>query len=128
MVGLPLAVFDGRKNRRKLNQSSNIPIGEIKVDDAGRLLVMPVLPRRENFEFIYRAAMEIRWDQSSRCLVSPSPQQRGWSYVDWFRQTLQAVANEYGVKLQIGPWTKWSVSDAVRNQIEEWWEEQIQKT
>jgi hypothetical protein len=89
----------------------DVVIREIKVDAAGRLVVVPDLPPTEDFRFIYRAAMEVTWDESSRGLSPPVPLPGGWSHPDWFQQIRRAVAEEYGVKLLVDPATKWSASD-----------------
>jgi hypothetical protein len=92
----------------------DVVIREIKVDADGRLVVVPDLPSTEDFRFIYRAAMEVSWDESSRGLSSPVPRPGGWSHPDWFHQISRAVAAEYDVKLLVEPATKWSVSDELR--------------
>jgi len=97
-----------------------ILVREVRVDADGRLLVVPDLTEEEDLAFIYRAAMGIGWDRTTRGLVSPSLRPGGWSYLDWFHQTLRAVADEYGARLLVGAGTKWFVPDDVRHQIEKW--------
>jgi hypothetical protein len=96
----------------------NIPIAEIRVTDSDRLLVVPTLPAGEDFAFIYRAAMEINWEEHVRGLVSPAPRPDGWTHLDWFRQTLAAAANEYDTRLVIDSGTTWYVPDDLRHEIE----------
>jgi hypothetical protein len=48
-----------------------VAIREIKIDAVGRLVVVPDLPGTEDFRFIYRAAKDVTWDESSRGLASP---------------------------------------------------------
>ena len=71
-------------------------IKAILIDESGRLCVFP---ENEKFNFIYRSAMEVHWDQESLFLYSPKP--REWSYFDWYRQILAAVKSEYGYDLSI---------------------------
>jgi len=96
----------------------NISIAEIRVMDSGRLLVVPELPTGEDFAFIYRAAMDINWEGKARGLLSPAPPSGGWSHANWFRQTVAAVANEYGARLVIDTETKWYVPEDLRHDIE----------
>jgi hypothetical protein len=95
-----------------------VAIREIKMNAAGGLAVVPDLRPDEDFGFIYRAAMEVTWDGTARALSCPLPRPGGWSHVEWFRQILRAVANEYGTTLLIDPGTKWSVPADVRGPIE----------
>jgi hypothetical protein len=89
-------------------------IAEIGIDQAGRLYVQPA---KQTFPYVYRAAMEVHWDQARGVLFSPKP--REWSYRQWFRQILDAVTDEYGVHLRIGVGTTWTnVPDLLRTQIE----------
>ena len=78
-------------------------ITEIRVDDAGQLCVVP---ETQTFPFVYRAGMEVRWDELGRFLHSPPP--REWPYVRWFQQIVAAVVSEYGCSLSITPQTRWN--------------------
>jgi hypothetical protein len=69
---------------------------EVGIDQDGKLYVRPTSQR---FPYIYRAAMEVGWDPVRGALFSPKPQE--WSHLDWFRQILAAIADEYGVCLRI---------------------------
>jgi hypothetical protein len=95
-----------------------VAIKEIKMSAAGSLVVVPDLRPGEDFAFIYRAAMEVTWDEAARALSSPLPRPGGWSHVEWFRQILRAAADEYGTALLIDSGTKWSVPADVRGSIE----------
>lgn len=94
-------------------------IAKVGVDSAGRLSVQPLLPAGTDFDQIYRAAMEVSWDASSKHLVSPVP--REWSQADWFKQIVRAVLSEYGTRLYLCPATQWvNVSPGDRAEIERW--------
>lgn len=87
---------------------------EIGIDPEGRLYVRPA---KATFELIYRAAMEVHWDGPERRPFSPKP--RKTTYPQWFRQILDAAADEYGIKLNITEKTNWSnVPDAIKSEIE----------
>ncbi len=89
-------------------------IAEVGIDATGSLYVKP---KRQSFPSIYRAAMDVRWDPATERLFAPKP--REWSYAEWFRQILHAVAQEYQVALLLGPTTGWfDVPAAVRSDIE----------
>jgi hypothetical protein len=95
-----------------------ISVSEIRLDDAGRLLVVPELPAGEDMAFVYRAAKDITWDENSRALAAPAPRPGGWSPLDWYRQIVSAVGDEYGARLAVGPGTKWHVPQELRQEIE----------
>ena len=89
-------------------------IVEVGIDEDGKLYVRPA---NQNFPYIYRAAMGVEWDPVRGILFAPKP--RGWSHLDWFRQILAAVADEYGVRLRVGAATAWSnIPELLRMQIE----------
>jgi len=95
-----------------------VAIKEIRVDESGRLLVVPTLQLHEDLSFIYRAEMEVSWSQAAHGLLSPELRPGGWSYADWFHQIVRAAIDEYGTKLVVDAQTVWSVPGDVRSQIE----------
>jgi hypothetical protein len=77
----------------------------IGIDEDG---VLWVKPATTTFPYIYREAMDVRWDEQRQCLYSHKP--RDWSYVDWFIRIREA-AKEQGVALVFGSITCWSNID-----------------
>jgi len=89
-------------------------IAEVGIDDERRVFVRPV---EGNFEQIYRAAMEVYWDRVTGRLSHPT--RRNWSPLQWYRQIIAAMADEYGVHLQLTEKTVWSnVPSDLRAEIE----------
>jgi hypothetical protein len=100
-------------------QIGQLEIEKIHVDPWGRLFVQPRILADEDFAFIYRAAMEVSWDPLSRSLFAPVP--REWSQVQWYKQIVAAVADEYGTELYVTARTQWqNVSVEERREIEAW--------
>ncbi|MEG3182268.1 hypothetical protein [Sphingomonas sp. LT1P40] len=94
---------------------SQLAIAAVEMDGEGRLFVRPA---SGDFEHIYRAAMEVYWDRSSKRLFHPHAP-RDWTSADWFRQIVAAVASEYGVQLQLMSNTIWvDVPAGARSEIE----------
>jgi hypothetical protein len=91
------------------------PISEVKIDEAGRLLLHP---SKSSFDDLHMAgAWGFRWDQSAGCLASPKPLE--WTYAQWFAHIVEIIASQYGTSLIIEPGTAWtSVPDEVRWEIE----------
>ena len=77
-------------------------IAEVSIDSSVRLHVRPTC---EEFPHVWRAAMEVYWSDSSCTLHSPPP--RTWSYVDWYRQIIEAAKDEYGCTLVLTSGTTW---------------------
>lgn len=89
-------------------------IAEVGIDDEARLYVRPATA---SFDYIYRAAMEVNWDASTRRLFSPKP--REWTYLDWFKQIIAAAADEYGTALRLTSDTGWTkIPASLRAEIE----------
>ena len=88
-------------------------IEAVGIDDDGSLWVKPATC---TFPFIYRAGVEVNWDDRRHCLYAPKP--REWSYSKWFRQIIDAAQSEYGTELRIVPTTFWSnVAASLRQEI-----------
>lgn len=93
-----------------------VNIASVWVDESSRLRVTPDLEPSEDYRFVYRAAMCVSWDPASRSVFPSSP--REWSCAKWFRQLVEAVANEYGTLLVLSRDTEWSgISDEDRAEI-----------
>jgi len=89
------------------------PIEEVSVHEDGSLRLRPA---DGDFEYVYRAATGVRWDPETRELVAPPP--REWTYVDWFRQIVRAVNEEFGQTLAITSATRWTnVAPEIREEL-----------
>ncbi|MEP7322762.1 MAG: hypothetical protein ABI761_12625 [Saprospiraceae bacterium] len=86
---------------------------EIGIDHLDRLFIIPA---HQHFEYIYRSAAEVGWDDKGNFLFSPKP--REWSYFDWYKHIVTIVKTEYGCTLLIKPQTLFSnISDELKEQI-----------
>lgn len=93
-------------------------IAQVMIDDAERLCVTPAA---QSFTMIYRAAIEVHWDNNLRCLYSPKP--REWNYLQWFRHIITGVESECGCSLKLKSETQWkSVPPELQADIEKWME------
>ncbi len=89
---------------------------EIGIDDQERLFIRP---ERQTFEYIYRAAAEVGWDNKAKFLFSPKP--REWNYFMWYRHIIVIAKDEYGCRLHWTDKTKWTnISDELKRQIIEY--------
>jgi hypothetical protein len=82
-----------------------IAVSKIRIDDAGRLHVIPASNPSKMFRFVYRAAMGVEWDEEEQGFYTPVPQEL--SYADWWSTVLAAVKSEMGVSLTLETSTVW---------------------
>lgn len=88
-------------------------ISRIWVNEANLLCIQP---RTQKFEFIYRSAMNVYWNEAGRYLYNRIV--GSWSPVDWLRQIISAVEIEYGYHLFITEDTKWeNIDDSIKQSI-----------
>lgn len=89
-------------------------ITEVGIDEHGRLYVCPATT---SFPFIYRAAMEVNWDEEAQRLFGQTPRER--TYIDWFKHIVAAAWDEYRVSLTLAVDTVFvNVSDDLRSEIQ----------
>lgn len=74
----------------------------VKRDD-GRILIAPSLPPEMDYALIYRTASSVRWDPTSRSLFVLTID--GFDTLDYVRQVIAAVKDEYGDTLILSPST-----------------------
>ena len=94
-----------------------VQIQQVELDERDSLVVVPEKTNSENFQFIWRDASGVRWDEDRLCFYAWEPEK--WEKANFFRQVVLAVKNELGIKLQINRNTKWTnVPIEIREQIE----------
>jgi len=106
-----------REWRERVPQGNPIAIAEVELSREGELRVHPNIPEPQCYEFIWRAAMGVRWSNECRALVPYEVGEKSPTW--WFFQIRDAVACEYGQTLELAGGTKWTnVPPAVRSEIE----------
>ena len=96
----------------------NIEITKIEVLASNELSVTPIVNWNDFFQFIYRTATGVVWNDKNQCFMSPIP--KDWSHFDWYANIVASVISEMGVKLIITPETKWlnipkSLQEEIKN-------------
>lgn len=74
------------------------------MDENDRVFVRPA---DGDFEHVFRAAMGVYWYEERKVLSHPDPP-REWTHLQWFRQILGAVRDEYGIDLEVTDQTIWT--------------------
>ena len=82
-----------------------IEITKIEILQSGELSVTPVVNWNNSFQFIYRTATGVAWNEKSRCFTSPVPKE--WSHLDWYGNIITSVLSEMEVNLKVTPKTEW---------------------
>lgn len=116
-ASLERTVGRARHERRiSMNQVNKAPINAIEISPAGDLLVRVRPDPRGSYQYIYRSATGIRWDQERQCFVAPKPRER--SYAEWFGQVVTDAESELGVELVLGSEVMWlNIPPTMQEQI-----------
>ncbi len=86
---------------------------ELKIDNQKRLTIKPL---KESFEFIYRSVSDVHWDNKNKILYNSELKEA--SYLDWYKQIVDAVASEYCCRLVLSNNTIWkNIPDDLKNDI-----------
>ena len=73
-------------------------ITKIEVNDAKELLLSLDGNGDEIYQFVYRAAAGVYWDQENHGFKS-TPMKKDWSCFQWYNQIVSVVKSELGVEL-----------------------------
>ena len=76
----------------------NISIDKVSVQKDGKLRIYPQVASSD-YQYIYREACEVYWDQSEKCFYSPVP--REWDYKKWFSQIVCVARTGLGIILNL---------------------------
>ena len=94
-----------------------IEITEIAVLATGEIRVTPVVNWNDFFQFIYRTATGVVWNETNQSFMSPVP--KDWTVFDWYKNIVGSVISEMGVLLKVTPKTQWhNVPNNLMQQIE----------
>ena len=90
-------------------------IKRVEVLDNDQLIVVLASGGKPDYQYVYREACEIYWDNDLKAFKSPVP--RSWSHSDWFHQIV-SVAKKIGVNLTLNSQTSWvNIPNNVKEQI-----------
>ena len=75
-----------------------ISIDKVSVQEDGKLRIYPQVASSD-YQYIYREACEVYWDQNEKCFYSPVP--REWDYKKWFGQIVCVARTGLGIILNL---------------------------
>jgi hypothetical protein len=80
-------------------------ISKIEILENGEMFVVLASGGKPMYQYIYREAAEVYWDNEVKGFKAPTPRQ--WSHSDWFKQIVSVVASGLGVTLKLSNATIW---------------------
>ncbi len=90
-------------------------IKSVEVLDNNQLIVVLASGGKTDYQYIYREACEIYWDNDLKAFKSPAP--RSFNHAEWFHQIVK-VAEKIGVNLTLNSETAWvNVPSNIKEQI-----------
>jgi hypothetical protein len=80
------------------------PILKVAVLNDGRIAVFPE-SRKAEYQYVYREAAGVYWDQILGCFHSTSP--REWTPQKWYQHIVAIVKTGVGIQMVLTPETKY---------------------
>jgi hypothetical protein len=91
-------------------------ISIIEILESGELLILLESGGKPMYQYIYREAAEVRWDNDVKGFKAPAT--RSWSYSDRFKQIVNVLASGLEVNLKISNETNWvNVPENLKTEI-----------
>lgn len=105
-----------------------ILIDKVSIQEDGKLRIYPQVTSSD-YQYIYREASGVYWDQSEKCFFSPVPKE--WDYKDWFGQIVCIARTGLGIILNFSSTTEYISDDpkfknemiAANEHIQNWMKE-----
>ncbi len=91
-------------------------ISKIEILENGYMFVLLSSGGKSMYQYIYREAAEVYWDNEVKGFKAPAP--RKWSHSDWFKHIASVVASGLGVTLKLSNATIWvNVPEKTKSEI-----------
>jgi hypothetical protein len=84
------------------------PILKVAVLTDGRTAVFPQ-SKRADYQYVYREAAGVYWDQAMGCFISTQPQD--WSPQKWYQQIVSVVKSGTGLQMVLTADTEYESTD-----------------
>ncbi|MBA6254452.1 MULTISPECIES: hypothetical protein [unclassified Colwellia] len=90
-------------------------IEKVEILENDQLIVVLASGGKPDYQYIYREAAEVNWDDELKAFKSPAP--REWSHSDWFHHIVK-VAKNFSINLVLNNDTTWvNISNNIKEQI-----------
>ena len=110
-----------------------IKINKVSILPDRRLAIFPS-KTSSSYQYVYREACEVYWDNNERCFYSPAP--REWDYKKWYEHIVSVVRSGLSVRLNLGDDTVFEANEEnfktnminANEDVQKWINEQEMKT
>ncbi|WP_448546482.1 hypothetical protein [Thalassotalea fusca] len=90
-------------------------IERVEILENGQLILVLASGGSSSYQYIYREAAEVKWDNNLKAFTSPPP--REWSHSDWFHHIFKVCKN-CNINLAINNQTTWAnISSSVKDEM-----------
>lgn len=91
-------------------------VSNIEITDDGELLLRLASGGRPSYQYVYRAAAGVYWDQEREAFKFATG--KDGDYTNWFAHILKIVEDEIGLQLRLGEEVTWTnVPDEVKDEV-----------
>ena len=91
-------------------------ICKIEIADTGELILCLEGTGNAGYQYVYREAKGVYWDNDKKGFKSTDP--KNWSYSQWYRHIVDVVNSGLGVELKMGQNIEWvKVPEQDKNEI-----------
>ncbi len=80
-------------------------ISKIEILESGEMFVVLATGGKPMYQYVYREAAEVYWDNKIKGFKAPAP--RKWSYSDWYHHIVAIAASGLGISLVLSSNTNW---------------------
>lgn len=91
-------------------------ISKIEIMENGEMFVVLTSGGNPMYQYIYREASEVYWDNEVKGFKAPTPTK--WNHSDWFKQIVGVAASGLGISLKLSNATIWvNVPEQTKTEI-----------
>jgi len=91
-------------------------ISKIEILENGEMFVVLSCGGKPMYQYIYREAAEVYWDNEVKGFKAPAPKK--WSHTDWFKQVVSVAASGLAIELRLSNSTVWvNVPEQTKTEI-----------
>jgi hypothetical protein len=80
-------------------------ISKVEILDNGEMYVVLASGGKPMYQYIYREAAEVYWDNETKGFKAPPPGK--WSHSDWYHHIVSVAASGVGIALGLSRKTNW---------------------
>ena len=91
-------------------------LSKVEILENGEMFIVLASGGMPSYQYIYREAAEVYWDNEVKGFKAPTP--RKWNHSDWFNHIVSVVASGLGITLKLSSATIWvNVPEQIRAEM-----------